>query len=65
MVLQALRVKVGDTAFFGILRDWAAQHRAGNATTDQFMALAEKDSGMSLKPLFDAWLFGTTKPPLP
>jgi aminopeptidase N len=65
MVLQALRVKVGDTAFFAILRDWAAQHRFGNGTSVQFMALAEKDSGLSLKPLFDAWLFGTTKPPLP
>jgi aminopeptidase N len=65
MVLQALRVKVGDTAFFAILQDWATQHRGGNATTAQFMALAEKDSKMSLRPLFDAWLFGTTKPPLP
>jgi aminopeptidase N len=65
MVLQALRVKVGDTAFFAILRDWAAQHKGGNGTTAQFMALAEKDSGMSLAPLFNAWLFGTAKPPLP
>ena len=65
MVLQALRVTVGDTAFFAILRDWAVQHRGGNATTAQFMVLAEQDSGRSLKPLFDTWLFGTTKPPLP
>jgi aminopeptidase N len=65
MVLQALRLKVGDAAFFSILRDWAAAHKGGNGTTTQFMALADKDSGMSLKPLFDAWLFGTTRPPLP
>ena len=29
MTLQALREKVGDTDFFHILRDWAAQHRTG------------------------------------
>jgi aminopeptidase N len=36
MTLQALREKVGDDVFFRILRDWAAQHRYGNATTAQF-----------------------------
>jgi aminopeptidase N len=65
MVLQALRVKVGDDAFFKILKDWAAQRKDGNGTSDQFIALAQGDSGMDLKKLFDTWLFGTTKPPLP
>jgi aminopeptidase N len=62
MTLQALREKVGDPTFFRILRDWAAQHRYGNVTTPQFIALAERDSGMSLGHFFDVWLFRPEKP---
>jgi aminopeptidase N len=56
MTLQALREKVEDQAFFRILRDWAAEHRYGNVTTPQFIALAERDSGMRLQHFFDVWL---------
>jgi aminopeptidase N len=62
MTLQALRVKVGDFAFFRILRDWATQNRYGNVTTPQFIALAERDSGMELDHFFDVWLFQPDKP---
>jgi aminopeptidase N len=62
MTLQALREKVGDTVFFQILRDWAAEHRYGNVTTSQFIALAERDSGMSLQQFFDVWLYRPEKP---
>ena len=58
LTLEALREKLGDATFFGILRDWTAQHRYGNATTQQFIALAEADSGVSLGRFFDLWLFG-------
>ena len=49
MTLQALREKIGDRTFFRIMRDWAAQHRYGNATTRQFIALAQRDSGQNLR----------------
>jgi aminopeptidase N len=62
MTLQALREKVGDHAFFQILRDWAAEHRYGNVTTAQFIALAERDSGMNLQHFFDVWLYQPDKP---
>ena len=62
MTLQALRVKVGEATFFQILRDWAAEHRHGNATTPQFIALAERDSGLALASFFDAWLYEPGKP---
>jgi aminopeptidase N len=65
MTLQALRVTVGDAAFFQILRTWAGQRRNANATTAQFIALAEQVSGRQLDALFQAWLYGTTRPPLP
>jgi aminopeptidase N len=62
MTLQALREKVGDATFFRILRDWAAEHRYGNVTTPQFIALAERDSGLDLGHFFDVWLYQPDKP---
>ncbi len=62
MTLQALREKVGDTTFFRILRDWAAENRHGNVTTPQFIALAERDSGLNLQQFFDIWLYQPAKP---
>ena len=66
MTVQALRVAIGDPAFFALLKSWPAEHKDGNATTDDFIAAAEKAAGgKDLGPLFQAWLFGTTKPPKP
>ncbi|MER7007161.1 M1 family metallopeptidase [Dactylosporangium sp. NPDC000555] len=65
MTLHALRMLVGDAAFFGIMRAWATRYRNGNADTADFVALAERVSGRSLGALFTAWLTGATKPPNP
>lgn len=65
MTLQALRERIGDTAFFKLLPAWTAQHRYGNADTAQFIALAEKISGQRLGDLFHTWLDTDTKPALP
>ena len=65
MTLQALRRTVGDAKFFAILRSWADQKAGGNATTPEFVALAEQVSGMQLDPLFDQWLFTPGRPALP
>jgi aminopeptidase N len=62
MTLHALRHTVGDQKFFTILRTWAAEHRHGNATTAQFIALAQRVSGMDLHMLFQAWLYGRERP---
>jgi aminopeptidase N len=62
LTLEALREKVGDATFYLILRDWVSQHRYGNATTQQFIALAEARSGVSLAHFFDVWLFQPRKP---
>jgi hypothetical protein len=62
MTLQALREKLGDRVFFRILRDWAAEHRYGNVTTAQFIALAERDSGRNLDRFFQVWLYQPEKP---
>jgi aminopeptidase N len=62
MTLEALREKLGDEVFYSILRDWVARHRYGNATTREFMTLAERVSGVSLERFFDLWLFEPRKP---
>ncbi|MFB9193763.1 M1 family metallopeptidase [Actinomadura verrucosospora] len=62
MTLQALRERVGDRAFFTILRTWTAEHRHSTATTPQFTALAERVSGQRLTTLFQTWLHSKTKP---
>jgi len=62
MTLQALREKVGDAAFFRIMRGRATQNRYGNVTTPQFIALAERESGMDLDHFSDVWLYQPAKP---
>jgi aminopeptidase N len=62
LTLEALREKIGDATFFQLLRTWATQHRYGNVTTAQFIALAEELSGMDLDHFFDVWLYQPAKP---
>jgi aminopeptidase N len=57
MTLQALRVEVGDATFLRILRDWFARYRYRNATTADFISLAERDSHRDLDGFFRLWLF--------
>ncbi len=63
--LHALRLEVGDETFFDILRAYSEQFRYGNASTGDFIALAEAVSGQDLAALFDAWLFDGDVPPVP
>jgi len=62
MTLQALRTAVGKPVFFNILRTWAATKKYGDATTAQFIALAESKSGKQLDALFTTWLYTKGKP---
>jgi len=62
LTLQALREKIGDFAFFSLLRTWATQNRYGTVTTPQFIALAEKISGQDLTQFFKVWIYQAEKP---
>jgi aminopeptidase N len=62
MTLQALRVKIGDDAFFSLIRTWYSTYKYGNATTADFVALAEQVSGQQLDEFFDVWLYRPGKP---
>jgi aminopeptidase N len=62
MTLHALRVKIGDRAFFRLLPTWVQRHRYGNADTGDFIALAEHISGQHLRNFFQVWLYTAGKP---
>ncbi|BBC92403.1 M1 family metallopeptidase [Streptomyces griseofuscus] len=60
--IQALRDRVGDHAFFRILKGWPTAHAYGNASVADFEKYAEQISGKPLAGLFDAWLYQPVKP---
>jgi aminopeptidase N len=62
MTLQALRVKVGDDTFFEILRSWYEDNKYGNVSTEDFIALAEEESGQGLEHFFQVWLYQEGRP---
>ena len=53
MTLQALREKIGDWAFFGVLRQWTQRNKDGNVSTPEFVALAEHISHRNLGRFFN------------
>jgi aminopeptidase N len=65
LTFHALRLHVGDEAFFQILRTYTERFRYGNASTADFIAVAEEVSGQDLGEFFDAWLYDTKIPAIP
>ena len=64
LTLHALRLTVGDEAFFGLLRTWVERHSGGSVTTADFEELTAELCGDQSE-LFDAWLRETELPDLP
>lgn len=62
MTLQALREKIGDRAFFTLLRTWYAANRDGTVGTADFVRLAERVSGQRLNAFFQTWIYTPGKP---
>nr|WP_296065404.1 M1 family metallopeptidase [uncultured Actinoplanes sp.] len=65
LTLHALRAKIGDQAFFALLRLWVADHRHGTVTTEEFRSYARRLTIEPLHDLFTAWLDRPALPPLP
>jgi aminopeptidase N len=65
LALHALRRKVGDDAFFRILHEYFLLFRDGNATTEDFISIAEEISNVDLDTFFEAWLYEVPMPPIP
>ncbi len=62
LVLVALRDEIGDDAFFATLRTYAERYANDNASTDDFIAIAEEISDRDLDDLFAAWLYDEELP---
>jgi aminopeptidase N len=65
LTLHALRVKVGDDMMRDILRTYVARYTGANASTEDFIAVAEDIAARDLSVFFDAWLYESELPPLP
>jgi aminopeptidase N len=63
VVLGMLRGIVGDDTFFKILKTYTTSKVAyGNAATEDFQAVAEAVSGLSLDYFFKQWIYGENYP---
>ena len=60
--LHALRVKIGDDAFFAVAKEWVVRFGGGTATTADFIALSEEISGQDLGSFFQVWAYDPPKP---
>jgi aminopeptidase N len=65
MTLHALRLEIGDEAFFRVLRAWAQRNRYGVVSTADLVRLSERIAGEQLDDLFDTWLYTAGKPARP
>jgi aminopeptidase N len=64
MAIHALRTKIGDTAFYRLLKAWPTAYRYGNASTADFVRFAERLSHENLDAWAKAWLYSEGKPSL-
>jgi aminopeptidase N len=64
LTLFALRMELGDDVFFDVLRTYTERFQYGNATTEDFIDVAEEISDEDLSDFFDAWLFSIELPPI-
>jgi aminopeptidase N len=65
LALHALRLEVGDDAFFKIIRQYYQRHLYGNARIEDFIAISSEIAGRSLDSFFAAWLTDPYTPPIP
>jgi aminopeptidase N len=61
-LLHALRLEMGDEAFWQLAQAWVELYGGGTATTADFIALSEEVSGQDLGDFFQVWAYDPTKP---
>lgn len=61
-VVHALRLTIGDDAFFELMTSWIADNAGSSQTTDAFIELTEAVHGSDLTQFFDDWLFAGDLP---
>jgi aminopeptidase N len=56
LALHALRAEVGDPKFFALLQRWTSTYQHSIVCSRDFELMADQAAGVSLEPLFTAWL---------
>jgi aminopeptidase N len=65
LTMHALRLTVGDEAFFKTLQTYQARFKGQSAGTEDFQQVAEEISGKNLQQFFQDWLYSGNLPDLP
>jgi aminopeptidase N len=65
LAVHAIRLRLGEAAFFTMLREWVSSNKYGTVTTDAFTSLVQSHSPRPLTEDFTAWLYQTRLPDLP
>jgi aminopeptidase N len=60
--LHALRLEVGDEAFYAATQEWLVRFDDSTGTTEDFETVYEEVSGQDLGTFFDVWVRTPTKP---
>jgi aminopeptidase N len=63
-VLHTLRLRIGDEAFFGALREISRSYRSRPLNSKAFQREMERASGEKLDAFFEAWVYGSDLPRL-
>lgn len=63
LMWHQLRLRIGEKAFWDVVREWPATHEYGNASREEYVAWIEDRTGEELGDFFDAWLLGESTPP--
>lgn len=61
--LHALRLEVGDEAFFEAAQLWVERYNDSAGTSEDFQEVYEEVSGQDLDEFFQTWLYDQVKPP--
>ena len=65
LALHALRLELGDEAFFALLRAWVQRYDGGSVTTEQFLSFVTETTDVDGQALLAPWLYETDLPPYP
>ncbi|PTT16861.1 peptidase M1, partial [Microbacterium sp. HMWF026] len=65
LALHVLRRRLGDGAFFDLLREWTSAHRHALVTTDDFRAAVDRAGGADAVDLLSRWIDREALPNLP
>ncbi|WKN48324.1 M1 family metallopeptidase [Nocardioides sp. Arc9.136] len=62
LMWHELRGRVGEDAFWSMVRGWPASQEDGAADREEYVAWVEQETGLELSAFFDDWLLGETTP---